>query len=299
MQSQKLWHGSLLVIAVIAVGACIYIPLQLAKQQSDPLLAGLEEPAELLRAPLHTNVPDFSEYTDTRDKKQAFFSFLAPLVQAENSYIEVQREKLLQLYGRWLTDATSLTSSDLKWLEQLAIHYRVETEAVPIETQFTLLIRRVDMVPEALVLVQAANESGWGTSRFAREGLNFFGQWCFSEGCGLVPDSRSDGANHEVRRFMSVNASIRSYLRNINTHPAYLDLRILREKRRTEGADIRALDLTPGLMSYSERGEDYIDELNSMIRVNRPIIADIIDASTNESTTESEAPRSRSTPGSG
>jgi Bax protein len=84
--------------------------------------------------------------------------------------------------------------------------------------------------------------------------------------------------NHEVRKFKSVNASIRSYLRNINTHPAYLELRVLREQRRAEGQDIRALDLTPGLLSYSERGEEYIDELNAMIRVNRPIIVELIEA---------------------
>jgi Bax protein len=143
---------------------------------------------------------------------------------------------------------------------------------------FTLLLRRVDVVPETLVLVQAANESGWGTSRFALEGLNFFGQWCFRRGCGIVPENRPDGMNHEVRIFKSVNASIRSYLRNINTHAAYLELRLLREQRRAEGKDIRALDLTPGLLSYSERGEDYIDELNAMIRVNRPMIVELIEA---------------------
>ena len=93
----------------------------------------------------------------------------------------------------------------------------------------------------------------------------------------MVPENRPDGMNHEVRLFKSVNASIRSYLRNINTHAAYLELRVLREQRRAEGKDIRALDLTPGLLSYSERGEDYIDELNAMIRVNRPIIIELIE----------------------
>lgn len=294
MQNQKIWHSSLLVITLSAVALSVYIPTQLQNSQADAPSLRPGEPAVLLEAPIHKEVPDFTSYTDTRDKKQAFFAFLAPLVQAENSRIEVQRDRLLRLYERWQVDANALKAGELAWLKQLASLYRVKTDAVELGTQFDLLLRRVDVVPEALVLVQAANESGWGTSRFARDGLNFFGQWCFSEGCGIVPDSRPEGANHEVQRFASVNASVRSYLRNINTHPAYLDLRVLREQRRLEGADIRALDLTPGLMSYSERGEDYIDELNSMIRVNRPLIVDVIESepSSDKQTSSNSAPGS-------
>lgn len=295
MQSQKLWHGSLLVVTLIAIAVCVYLPIQMQRSMTAEPLLRPGEPVVLLEAPVHTEVPDFTTYVDSRDKKQAFFAFLAPLVQAENSRIEVQRDRLVRIYKRWQIEPSSLKTAELAWLKQLAGLYRVKTEAVPLATQFDLLLRRVDVVPEALVLVQAANESGWGTSRFARDGLNFFGQWCFSEGCGIVPDSRPEGANHEVQRFATVNASVRSYLRNINTHPAYLDLRVLREQRRLEGADIRALDLTPGLMSYSERGEDYIDELNSMIRVNRPLIVDVIESEPKNS----EQPSSNSTPGSG
>ncbi|WP_417655764.1 glucosaminidase domain-containing protein [Pseudidiomarina aestuarii] len=281
MQSQKFWHGSLLVMTLSAVAVCVYLPIQLHNTLADVPSLRPGEPVVLLEAPVHTEVPDFTSYTDTRDKKQAFFAFLAPLVQAENSRIEVQRDRLLRLHERWKVDSNALKTGELAWLKQLASLYRVKTDSVALGTQFDLLLRRVDVVPEALVLVQAANESGWGTSRFARDGLNFFGQWCFSEGCGIVPDSRPEGANHEVQKFATVNASVRSYLRNINTHPAYLDLRVLREQKRLEGADIRALDLTPGLLSYSERGEDYIDELNSMIRVNRPIIVDVIESDAN------------------
>jgi Bax protein len=61
-------------------------------------------------------------------------------------------------------------------------------------------------------------------------------------------------------------------MRNINTHGAYLDLRLLREQKRLNNADILARDLITGLSSYSERGEDYIEELRAMIRINRPIV---------------------------
>ena len=267
-------------LAAVAVAVAIYLPRYWLQHQPEQLD---DNDYELLieqqrQVKIYTEVPDFNEFTDVRDKKQAFFQFLAPLVQAENLLIEEQRANLQVLYRRWQQDASSLSSDDLELLEQLAVEYRTDFDVSATSSMFEVLLRRIDVVPETLVLVQAANESGWGTSRFARDGLNFFGQWCFRDGCGMVPENRVEGMNHEVRKFKSVNASIRSYLRNINTHPAYLDLRILREQRRAEGMDIRALDLTPGLLSYSERGEEYIDELNAMIRVNRPIIVELIEA---------------------
>lgn len=275
---------ALWLLLALAVTVAIYAPRYWLTQPIQPSAQPIDSQSieQLIEQQpvmaVYTEVPDFNKYLDVRDKKQAFFEFLAPLVRAENAIIEEQRNNLIALYHRWQGDSNSLDSDDRELLEQLAIEYRVEFDMNENSDMFTLLLRRVDVVPETLVLVQAANESGWGTSRFALEGLNFFGQWCFRRGCGIVPENRPDGMNHEVRIFKSVNASIRSYLRNINTHAAYLELRLLREQRRAEGKDIRALDLTPGLLSYSERGEDYIDELNAMIRVNRPMIVELIEA---------------------
>src|SRR5690606_10772550 len=101
------------------------------------------------------------------------------------------------------------------------------------------------------------------------------GQWCFRKGCGLVPDQRAEDGNHEVAKFASMNASVRSYMRNINTHPAYLELRQIRERYRLEGERAAADVLTQGLLSYSERRGEYVEELNAMIRVNRPLINEI------------------------
>lgn len=264
--------------AVVLVLA-IWLPTQLHKQpKSDVTETEQEAVPRLIKVAPVTTVPDFTVYTDVRDKKQAFFSFLAPIVQAENAEIEQVRTQLETLY-RDLQNNGVLRKPQRAALQRIGKDYGVTVEGDDLDATFGVLMRRVDVVPEALVLVQAANESGWGTSRFALEGLNFFGQWCFRKGCGLVPDARSEDMSHEVRKFASVNASVRSYLRNINTHPAYFELRRLRAEKRQMGADIRALDLTPGLLSYSERGEDYIHELNAMIRVNRPIIIDVLEPS--------------------
>ena len=119
-----------------------------------------------------------------------------------------------------------------------------------------------------IALAQAAKESAWGISRFDRLGNNYFGQWCFVAGCGLVPEARNTGASHEVAAFKSVRESVRRYMNNINTHPAYADLRNRRASLRSEGNDISGLALAPALIRYSERGQEYVSELQAMIRGN-------------------------------
>jgi Bax protein len=149
--------------------------------------------------------------------------------------------------------------------------------------QIQQLKTKVNFIPAALILAQAANESAWGTSRFAREGNNFFGQWCFSKGCGIVPNSRNSGANHEVASFDSPLGSVKSYIRNLNSHPTYALLRTLRQQSIDDGQRVSGELLAQGLIGYSERGEEYVKEIQSMIRYNK---LSRFDASTIEASSE-------------
>ena len=124
---------------------------------------------------------------------------------------------------------------------------------------------RVDIIPASLVLAQAANESAWGTSRFTLEGNNIFGQWCYEEGCGIVPRRRAAGATHEVRRFETIEEAVAAYFVNINTNPVYQYLRELRAQMRVQQLELNPLVLAFGLGRYSERGGNYIDEVQSII----------------------------------
>lgn len=127
------------------------------------------------------------------------------------------------------------------------------------------LLRRVDIVPPSLALAQAANESAWGTSRFAREGNNLFGQWCYTPGCGLVPMRRELGGRHEVKRFDWPYDSVASYVHNLNTHPAYRGFRQTRESLQDESQTLSGLALLDGLRSYSERGPEYLTAIRNII----------------------------------
>ncbi|OIQ47809.1 MAG: hypothetical protein BM565_04725 [Gammaproteobacteria bacterium MedPE] len=224
-----------------------------------------QEPVVVGKQPLPTKdvIPAFSAMTNVAEKKQAFFNFIRPGVVNANRAIALDRQYLLDLKASY--DGQSLAPE--KYLELLK-HYKLETTEFDLPT-LNRLLRRVDVIPNALVMVQAANESGWGTSRFARLGLNFFGQWCFSKGCGLVPNARNDDASHEVKVFASVDESIASYLRNLNTHPAYRHLRDVRAVLREHNEAVTASKLATGLTSYSERGEEYVLELLQMLRHNK------------------------------
>lgn len=218
-----------------------------------------------------SGIPDFGAIKDVKEKKIRFFGFMRPLIEAENQAILKKRERLLHLYEKHRNKSAE-SSRELKWLNKLLAEYRVDRTAIAPEHQWKALMRRVDVVPVELALIQAAKESGWGSSRFARKGNNMFGQRCFKKGCGLVPNERVSGEKHEVVKYDSVGASVRSYIRNLNTGSAYRGFRRVRFEQRKAGQSPDGYELVSELPKYSERKEAYIEEIRAMIQANRPLM---------------------------
>ncbi|SEF52246.1 glucosaminidase domain-containing protein [Oceanospirillum linum] len=222
---------------------------------------------------LDRTLAELKDTQDVRQKKLGFFALLKPMVLLENSYILEQR--------RWIEalNLSQLTPVQSSQLNSILINYRLMdgSDSLPSDVSalralVSRLLIRVQPVPVELVLVQAANESAWGRSRFAREGNNLFGQWCFSKGCGLVPNQRSEGAYHEVAVFKSPQLSIRAYLKNLNSFWAYEDFRQARAAEpELKGARL-AIYLAEHLKRYSQRGQAYVDELKEMVQVNADLI---------------------------
>lgn len=241
---------------VLLVGLFCWLSTQ---QWSPPAEKVIEAEQVLDPAP-----PDFEAIGDIATRKETFFNFILPLVEHENERLLQLREQLQAIAKR--AASNKLTHQDHSLLAELARQYDVEEG--PLEQTLERLDRRINTIPTALALAQAASESAWGTSRFAREGNNFFGQWCFKAGCGLVPQNRREGAFHEVTRFESARASVAAYFHNINTHSAYHSLRLLRQQKAAAGLAVSGYELAGKLTSYSERGAPYIGELRSIIRGN-------------------------------
>ena len=214
----------------------------------------------------YASLPDFSTIEDTRARKQAFFDYLRPAVEYRN---EVNRERrlLLGAVRLKLEHGLELDYPETLFLANMRSYYKVPEETSDLDA-LDVLDRRLDVIPPSLALAQAAIESGWGRSRFAREANNLFGQWCFEAGCGVVPGRRQQGATHEVASFESVDQAIAAYFRNINTHPVYAPVRAIRLQARSSDQPINGLEMAAGLERYSERGEVYIDEVREMIRFN-------------------------------
>jgi len=215
-----------------------------------------------------TVFPDFASIDTVAVKKQQFFDFLEDYVMAENANIaETRRE--LRSYVDIANSGVAFSQRERRWILQLAEHYDLDTSALSDREIANELYLRVDKVPVSLALAQAANESAWGTSRFARQGNNIFGQWCYEEGCGLVPRRRLSGATHEVKKFDSIQESVNAYINNINTHPSYSYLRELRARMRDRNRPLDSLRLAMGLGSYSQRGDNYVDEVQNLIVQNQ------------------------------
>jgi Bax protein len=230
----------------------------------------LQRLAYTVPAPAFKPLPDFSRFSDTTKKKREFFNYLRPYVQRENARLRSLRQQLIEIHEKKLKKMR-ISLEEYAFLYSLYDEFRMEV-AESDETVLVELLKRVDIIPDTLVLMQAANESAWGTSRFAVEGYNFFGQWCFREGCGLVPLSRVEGQYHEVAKFNAPSESIKSYFYNLNTFHTYETLRNIRAKLRDEGKPVRGELLAAGLGAYSERGEEYIAEISGMIRYNRKLL---------------------------
>jgi len=225
-----------------------------------PLSGDRKVPRLLLRS-----IPeDLSQDAAVAERKANFLRILLPVILAENEQIRQQRA--------WLEDClrqgvVNLDDRVLVQLQQLANGYRVKGDLNDPEVQ-RLLLQRVDEVPVALALAQAANESGWGTSRFVHQANNLFGHWTFRRDKGLVPLDRDEGKKHRVRVFPSLRSSVRAYLHNLNTSRAYKRLRKLRAILRENNQPLDGDHLAVGLVNYSARGQAYVDEIRTLIRIN-------------------------------
>ncbi|MBW2451105.1 MAG: glucosaminidase domain-containing protein [Deltaproteobacteria bacterium] len=211
-----------------------------------------------------------SKGLDTVTKKQVFFLFLSPLVLHANDQIQAKRDRIASIINRQRA-GSSISAEDQTFLKATAMAYKVIAEDTELTSQKLQdrLLRRVDTLPPSLVLAQAAEESGWGTSRFAVEGNALFGMWTWG-GDGIKPFNQRPGlGNYKIAVYETLLESVIAYMHNLNTHPAYKMLRAQRAKMRKIGAKVNGWDLAKTLTKYSERGQAYVNSLKSLIEVNR------------------------------
>ncbi|MDC3119596.1 glucosaminidase domain-containing protein [Candidatus Pelagibacter sp.] len=199
---------------------------------------------------------EINKIESTKKRKEMFIKIVLPLIVKENNKIRIDRKRLFAILNK-----NSNTDIEKKWLEKKYKQYGVRQNDL-----LTLKIR-MDEIPVSLAIAQAAKETGWGTSRFALKGNALFGQWTWS-GEGLKPKKAKQGEEHKVMKFHSLQLSVRAYLRNLNTHSSYKNLRRARTDLRNKNKVLDSLILSKHLDKYAETGTEYIEVLQKIIKQN-------------------------------
>ena len=192
----------------------------------------------------------------TKKRKEFFIQIVLPLVLKENNNIRLDRKMLFNIINK-----SNNTKLEKKWLEKKYKQYGVPSK------DLSILKIRMDEVPVSLAIAQAAKETGWGTSRFAQEGNALFGQWTWS-GEGLKPKEADEDKGHKVMKFNVLQASVRAYQRNLNTHPSYENFRLARAHLRDKGKSLDSIILSQFLKNYAETGNQYVEVLQKIIKQN-------------------------------
>ena len=191
-----------------------------------------------------------------KKRKEFFIQIVLPLILEENKNIKLDRKRLFSIINK-----SNNSKSEKLWLEKKYKQYGIPSR------DLSILKRRMDIVPVSLALAQAAKETGWGTSRFAQQGNALFGQWTWS-GEGLKPKDAEKNEGHKVMKFNVLQASVRAYQRNINTHSSYEDFRLARAKLRDLGEPLDSMILSEYFDKYAETGNEYVKVLQKIIQQN-------------------------------
>ena len=204
-----------------------------------------------------TKLPkDLKTLGDTKKKRELFIKIVLPLILDENEKILEDRKTLFKILGKNFN-----TVGERVWLKRRFKQYKIGDQ------DLSKLKIRMDIIPVSIALAQAANESGWGTSRFALEGNALFGQWTWSKK-GILPKEQDPDQTHKIMQFQILKASVKAYKNNLNTHNAYQEFREARAQLRQENKKIDGLALTKYLKNYAAIGEKYVRILEDIIEKN-------------------------------
>ena len=218
---------------------------------------------------------EIKQIENAKKRKELFIQIILPLVIGENNIIRLNRNKLFSILNK-----SKNSRAENNWLNSKFKQYGV------INKDLSTLKIRMDEVPVSMAIAQAAKETGWGTSRFAQEGNALFGQWTWS-GDGIKPAGASTESTHKVMKFKILQASVKAYQRNLNTHSSYREFRSARAQLRDEGKKLDSIILSEHLDRYAETGKEYVKILQQIIRQNQ--LTDFDDAKLLPSSIELES----------
>ena len=127
-------------------------------------------------------------------------------------------------------------------------------------------------VPIEMLVGQAVLESGWGTSRFAKEANNLFGIRVFkSTAPHLLPLGVDKWQGWGVRVFKTKCDSVKEYIRLLNEHPAYEDFRTMRAKMLATNKPLDSKKLIKTLKAFSTTEDYALRVINMMSKIEKEL----------------------------
>ena len=206
---------------------------------------------------LFGGLPEYYYKLPIKQQKIEFKKILLPMIEKENKKIINERNEVIEIFNN---PFFMMDKKKILILSKLAKKYKIKN--IYDKKEF---LKKIDIIPENLVLAQGAVESAWGRSYFVKEANNLFGQWDYS-GKGMIPRNRDVNATHTIRIFKSLQESLAVYMRNLNRNPAYKEFRELRYFYRENNRNFTALQAASTLHRYSSLGQKYVKILQQMIK---------------------------------
>ena len=185
-------------------------------------------------------------------KKQTFIPLLIPAIEAFERELEWNKEIVTSL-----KKVDTLTSDEKEFLDVLYDEYKIKDKNID------NLLSHMIMPPKSIIISQAALESGWGTSRFFKEGNNLFGVWSYNTNePRIAAQTRSNGYTPHLKKYESLKGSVEDYILLLSRSSHYSDFR--EGVKRNESS----VELAKYLLKYSELGDEYVKRIVSMIDSN-------------------------------
>jgi Bax protein len=253
MKNSGFLYGVISVIVLIVV----YFAVVKLKSITEPKYVEIDNLADIIAlddnfVPLviYNSVPNL-DTLNVAERKAAFINILLPSILLVKDQILSDRAIINSFIEKG-----DISKSDSTFLNLQLKTYKVKS--------IEYLPERMIMPPVSIVLAQAALESGWGTSRFIKEGNNIFGMWSYSESHNRMAAAEKRGGVRQiyVRTFPDIYSSILNFCQTLGRVRAY------KEFRKAMETEDDPYVLVDHLIRYSERGTSYIETVKLVMRRN-------------------------------
>jgi len=210
-----------------------------------------------------SSLPDLRKYPSGTPRKKAFLRAVMPYITSQNAAITADRNWLI---SKQYTNRFS--PGEIKRLKDITQRYKIAWQGNTNRIPWNALLERVDIIPTNMAATMAAAESGWGTSKLARNNNNLFGMKCAKKHCNSEP-GKVKGYLH----YKSLKEGVNAYVSNLNTHPAYSSFRKSRAQLRKADQEVTASNMIHKLKGYSQKGASYNNYLFAMYQSNQSLMA--------------------------